>query len=254
MENEYFKLSNIKYEIKDVKVHFENEENGIRLYFDINAISNDNNIDNELSNIYLYHNNGFQTGVKTINELKGKKYIWSSSINENDEDAGILSVLGHEDVTKGTIEIIDVSKNQIRVKWYGTANVFWNEILGENVPFETEFVSMIPKNKKICINAYRNIQLKIDDNCKIELLNFHKIKFAAQIMQLTKQWKKFNAILKFKITYDNKEYFGKVIYKNGKNNYETVIDNCPVKIKHCGFEWSKVREEFNFLFEISGLE
>jgi len=252
MKKEYFKLNNVEYKIDNTKIYIDNEEKGIRLFIEVNASTNNSNLDFELKKIHLYHNNGFQTGISTIMDLKGKKYSWSSYINENDEEAGYLYILEHEDVTKATIEIIDILKDQMVIRWEGFANVFWNEEFGRDVPFETEFIVKLPKIKKICINAYQKNEFKIDNNCKIELINFEDIEFAANKMQETRQWTDFNTTLKFKIIYDNKEYFGKVIYTNGKNNYETIMDEkCPIQVKHCGFEWSTRLKEFNFVFEIS---
>lgn len=251
MKKEYFILKGIKYQIDNANVHIDIEENGLRLFLEVNASTDNDSIDSELCNLQLYHNNGFQTGVSKIEDLKGKKYSWPTSENDKGEEAGYLYVLEHENVTKGNIEIIDVLKDKVIVKWEGLANIFWNEEFNENVPFETVFVCNLPKNKKICINAYKTNEYKIDNNLKIVLINFKRIELAAKIMQLTKKWQSFNTTLKFKIIYNDKEYLGKVTYKNGKNNYETILDEkCPIQIKHSGFEWSTIRKEFNFTFEI----
>ena len=137
------------------------------------------------------------------------------------------------------------------IKWEGFANVYWNEEFGENIPFETQFVVELPKTEKVRFNAYQTNRLKIDDNCEIELINFKDIEFAANKMQETREWTNFNTTLEFKIMYGDKEYLGKVIYTNGKNNYKTIIEeNCPIQVKHCGFSWSTKLKEFNFTFEI----
>ncbi len=252
MKKEYFKLNNIEYNIDNAEINMYNEENGIRLFIEVSASTNNSDVDFELRNIYLYHNNGFQTGVSTINELNGKKYSWSSYMNDNDEEAGTLYVLEHEDVTKATIEILDIFQDQIIIRWEGLANVFWGDEFGADVPFETEFIAKLPKTKKICINAYEKTEFKIDNNCKIKLINFEDIEFAANKMHETRQFKDFNTTLKFKVIYDDNEYLGRVIYTNGKNNYETIMDEkCPIIVKHCGFEWSTKLKEFNFMFEVS---
>lgn len=76
-------------------------------------------VEQELSEIHLYHNNGFQTGVKRIKELVGKKYVWEEAYNDQGEEAGFLCVLEHENVTQGIIEIMDVGRNEITLKWKG---------------------------------------------------------------------------------------------------------------------------------------
>jgi len=95
--------------------------------------------------IRLYHNNGFDTGVSSIEQLVGKKFIWNSSENEKGEEAGRLYVFEHEDITKGTIEIIDFIDNSFSIRWSGTANIFFNELYYKNVPFETNFTTQIKK-------------------------------------------------------------------------------------------------------------
>ncbi len=86
----------------------------------------------------LYHNNGFRMDVKSWKDLEGMSKTWESDCNEDGEEAGYLYVFEHEDVTSGTIEFLKREGNVFYVKWNGTANVFWNDEYGEDVPFEFE--------------------------------------------------------------------------------------------------------------------
>ena len=86
----------------------------------------------------LYHNNGFTLNISSWKELEGQTLVWESEYNENDEEAGYLCVFEHEAVTKGTIEFLERRGNIFLVRWSGTANVYWNDEYGEDVPFVFE--------------------------------------------------------------------------------------------------------------------
>lgn len=86
----------------------------------------------------LYHNNGFELNISSWKELEGLTLDWESEENENGEEAGTLYVFGHEEVTKGTIEFLERRGNIFLMRWSGTANVFWNDEYGEDVPFTFE--------------------------------------------------------------------------------------------------------------------
>lgn len=83
----------------------------------------------------LYHNNGFVVNISSWKELEGQTLVWESEYNANDEEAGFLYVFEHEAVTKGKIEFLERRGNLFMVRWSGTANVYWNDEYGEDVPF-----------------------------------------------------------------------------------------------------------------------
>lgn len=143
----YFRLKNIEYEISSCWVSLNYEDTGIHMYIEVNAETRNQEVDFELRNVILYHNNGFDTNVKKPKQLENKKFVWDNPNNEKNEEAGYFYVLEHEDVTKGTIEILKVDKNNVTIRWSGTANIFWNSEFGENVPFDTEFTTTIPMQK-----------------------------------------------------------------------------------------------------------
>lgn len=87
----------------------------------------------------LYHNNGFGLeDVSSWKDLEGQTLVWEDECNEDGEEAGFLYVFEHEDVTKGTIEILERHGTNFQIRWSGTANVYWNEEYGEDVPFVFE--------------------------------------------------------------------------------------------------------------------
>lgn len=86
----------------------------------------------------LYHNNGFKLDIKSWKDIEGISLEWDSEYNENDEEAGYLYVFEHENVTKGTIKFLKRNKDRFLVSWKGTANVYWNDEYGEDVPFSFE--------------------------------------------------------------------------------------------------------------------
>ncbi len=83
----------------------------------------------------LYHNNGFQIAVSSWKDLEGKTLNWDCAYNENEEEAGTLCVFEHEEVTRGKIEILKRHEQSFLLRWSGTANVFWSEEYGADVPF-----------------------------------------------------------------------------------------------------------------------
>lgn len=248
MEKEYFILNDVTYKIISSSITLYETNEGIQLFPEVKA--KNNQVEQELSELHLYHNNGFQTGVKKIEELAGKRYIWEETYNDKGEEAGFLYVLEHENVTEGTIEIMGVDKNYITLKWKGKANIFWDEVFGADVPFEAVFQMKLPKKRKVKIDAYKTVKTKVNKDLEIEILNFEEIESAANKMQKTRIWTDFNVTLYFKVTYKGTEYLGNVKYTNGKNNYETFFDkSCPLKIIHDGFGWSAFAFIFVFYVE-----
>ncbi len=109
--------------------------------------------------ISLYHNNGFGLPIKSWKELEGVKLEWDSPFNEKEEEAGTLYVFEHEDVTSGTIEILEREGNKFRVRWEGKGNVYWDEEYGEDVPFLFEGIAEFTGINVCCgnINSYEEL-------------------------------------------------------------------------------------------------
>ena len=141
---------------------------------------------------------GFETNVQKPKQLENKKFVWDNPNNEKNEEAGYFYVVEHEDVTKGTIEILKVDKNNITIHWSGTANIFWDSEFGENVPFDTEFTTTIPMQKKYKINALEKDSIKIGKNAELHLLNFDEVNEIGTV----------SIIKYFDITKNNNEFDG----------------------------------------------
>lgn len=134
------RLRDVEYEIKSAKVELIKEDNGIRMSIDILAKTSDESIDYEMKELQLY-NEGFNTKVKSVEELKRKSFVWERSINSENEEAGVLNIVEFENVTKGTIEIVDIDEKNIIIHWTGEGNIFWSEPYSKNVPFDAEFTA-----------------------------------------------------------------------------------------------------------------
>lgn len=133
-----FRLRDVEYEIKSATVELFKEDSEIKMSINVSANTSDKSIDYEISDLQLY-NEGFNTKVQNIEELKGKSFVWERSINSEDEEAGVLNMVEFENVTKGTIEIVDIDEKNITIHWVGEGNIYWKEPYSKNVPFDTEF-------------------------------------------------------------------------------------------------------------------
>lgn len=139
-----FILKDIVYEVTGVSIYTEFFHSEIIISLDIEAETKDS-VDYEFRRVRLYHEDGFNTHTTTFEELKGKKFDMELDPDSDESSAGSLYVLEHEDITMGTIEILDVTEGKITIRWNGLANVYANEMYGENVPFDTVFTADIPQ-------------------------------------------------------------------------------------------------------------
>lgn len=242
-----FVLKDIVYDITDSFIGVGSENMEIFLFPEVNAETEDEDVEYDMNYVRLYHNNGFNTHISNFGELKGKSFVWDSEYNSDGEEAGFLYVQEHEDVTKGTIEILDVKDGRMTVKWSGLANVFWSEEYGENVPFETIFSASLPERMIYSLNTQNGIEMKVDELTRLEILNLEQFEEEVARVSATRQWDDFNTTLDFKLTYAHSDYFGTVIFTNGKNNYLLVFDeNCPRKVNFEGVGLEFGHEIFSF--------
>ena len=237
----YFRLKDVEYTVKTASVSFGlNPSNqNLKMYISIEAESDSKSIDFELSNVILYHNNGFDIGGKTLRNLNGKRFEWKNAENNFGEEAGSIYVLEHEEITSGVIEILDVTKDTIKIKWTGKGNIFWNDDYYKDVPFEAEIEAVLPDIPKYkVLNGMEKDRIKIDKNTEVVLLNFDDILSECNRCREMWQnddrdaWNKYNAILNFILIYKGTEYQGKAVYNGSAVKCDTVLDeNCPVKIQ-----------------------
>lgn len=257
IEKGKFLLKDITYTITNSIAGISKEEENINLVFDIVAETEDENVEYEMSRLSLYHNDGFCTYTKNIQDLKGRKFVWEEPYNEDDEAAGFLCVQEHEEITKSIIEILNVDGNILTVYWSGEANVFWDEKYGDNVPFETVFDVSLPQIK-YKIDVTKSLTAVIDKDITIKLnkddleaLNNELIHYSEQ---QEKDWNtelNIDTVLRFTVMHNGKEYEGSVTFIEGKLKHKTDLDDkCPVKVVFDNFEWNFRVNLENFWFTV----
>ena len=238
----HFRLDDFNYNITDSTVTMDYENNKIRLYIEIEAeiIGDTDNYD--MRKIRLYHHNGFATGAANPEELAGRKFVWEYEENEEGDDAGYIYVGFHDNVTEGTIEVLSVTEEEITLHWRG---------IGCGLPFDTEFTAKLPQERIYTINAWESLSMPIGEDCMLSLLNFPEYEECREVVCKSRKWEDFNAVLKFKVVYRGAEYFGEVVYTNGKINFETYFDeSCPLSVKSTGSGWDPVFGHIDFSFQV----
>ena len=258
VEKGIFLLKDISYTIIGSSVSVDKEGENIFLTLEVNAETKDSDIYYEMRSLRLYHNDGFCTHAAKAQALKGKKFVWESHYNENEEAAGFLCVQEHEEVTKSVIEILNISGNRMTVRWSGEANVFWDENYDEDVPFETVFEVKLPKTS-YRINVYKSLSVNVDKDTRIEL-NKEDLEALNKELVLYGELKKkdwntklnIDTVLGFTVTHKGKEYAGKVTFLEGKIKHKTDFDDsCPIRVTFENFGWNfRIQEEaFWFIVE-----
>ncbi len=138
-------LNGYDYEITSANVKFYKSGNSstLNMIVDVFGVYCGKELDSELEELHFYHIDGFKTSVMKPEELVGRKFEWNKP--PKDDDIGTLCVVEHEDVTSCVLEVVEVSHDIIKLKWTGTANIFWNDEFGRHVPFviETEAKYMV---------------------------------------------------------------------------------------------------------------
>ncbi len=255
-----FTLKDIVYTITSASINFDEGDEGLVIYPEITAKAKDRKIDYDLSEIRLYHNDGIQTFAKKPKDLIGKSFVWNGASTEHGENAGYLCVGEHSPIENGKIEILDVKRNSIRIKWNGKADVDWDENYGEDVPFETEFSAQLSPSVMYTDFYFLEEPKTEVGNTVFEVTDTEELQAA-----MMEAWKKhkakeqafITAKQSFKITHLGKEYRAEISFdnapvtavtpltlqcgRNGDGAAITVSDECPLSI------------EFNVSFYISDL-
>ncbi len=245
-----FTLKDIVYTVTSSSINFEESDGGLVIYPEITAKAKDKKVDYELSEIRLYHNSGINTGVKDKKQLIGKRFVWESDTNEHGEEAGFLCVGEHSPINKGVIEILDVKRNSVTIKWSGSADVDWDEKYGEDVPFETEFSAQLSPSVRYLSLYFLKKPTEVLGDTVFEVTDTEELQAA-----MMEAWKKhkakeqafITAKQKFKITHLGKEYQAEISLDNapvtedtplvlkcgekGKGAVMTITPECPCKIK-----------------------
>ncbi len=241
----YFRLDNLNYNLTDSTVTLDYQDNKIFLYIELEAEVIDETDDFDMQKIRLYHHNGFATGAADPKELGGRKFVWECERNDEGEDAGYIYVGYHDNVTEATIEVLAVTETEITMRWHG---------VGCGLPFDTEFTAKLPQERIYTINAWESLSMPMGEDCTLFLLNFPEYEKRREAVCESRIWEDFNAVLKFKVVYQGAEYFGDVVYTNGKINFETHFDErCPIRVKSTGCLWDPFFGHIDFMFQVSAI-
>lgn len=259
IEKGNFLLKDINYEVTGSLASAAKEDGSIVLALHVSARTEDEKVDYDMESLSLYHNDGFCTYAASLPDLKGKRFVWKSHYNKDEEAAGFLCVQEHEEVTRSKIEILNVNGNLLTIHWSGKANVFWNRKYGKNVPFETVF-DVALHQVKYRINAYKSLSTVVDEDTRIELCKEDVEALNNELLLYEEQHKKdrntelqINTILRFTVTHKDREYVGTITFIEGKNKHKTDLDkSCPIRVTFDGFGWNfRVKEEkFWFVAEL----
>ncbi|WP_310602880.1 hypothetical protein [Anaerosporobacter sp.] len=252
----FFILGDSTYNVYDTDLILEYVNNEISLYLEV--IPDDKeNIDEDWS-ISIE----FNTHVSTIEDLEDKKFVWNSQIDEFGENAGYIS-LYEINVKSGTIEIVSIKENKMTMKWYGVLE-------GPDCStFDMVFDVKIPEKSNYVIDVYKSVKTVIDHHTQLEILNIED--FNKELIKLSKSRKRtasklrtkldcifksskyeFNAVLKFKLTIDKKEYLGEVIFRGDTIKHVTHLDeSCPRRVifKYVSWRLQSKLEQFSFGIE-----
>lgn len=246
-----FILKDIIYNVTSSSLSAYYQDMELVLFPEVEAETKSDNVEYEMRSVRLYHNNGFNTHTSDFGDLKGRKFVWNEEYNAEDEEAGNLYVQEHEAVREGTIEILNVENGRMTIQWSGKADVGWSRKYGDKVPFQTIFTTKIPESMHYVLDAFQSTKMVIDNKTELEILNLDEFNEEVMRVSETRLWDSFNTILKFKLLCANEEYLGEVLFTNGKNNFELIMDKkCPKKVQFIGVDYSlKVNYEM-FTFEI----
>ena len=138
-----FRLGRSEFEVTAAEIHgFFTEKQGLLWFLSVDTegelIFYD--CENEKDHLWplepwLYHCNGIHLDISSWKELEGLDLQWDSEYDVKGDEAGVLYVLEHEDVTKCRIEFLERHGAVFSVRWTGTAHVYVDDEYGENVPF-----------------------------------------------------------------------------------------------------------------------
>lgn len=247
-----FILKDIVYNVTQSSLNAVYQDRELVLFPCVQAKTEQEHVEYAMSNLRLYHNNGFHTHTPNFSEMNGKKFIWKEEYNAEGEEAGTLYVQEHEAVREGIIEILNVENGRITIRWSGKADVGWSRKYGSKVPFDTIFTAKLPTSVNYNIDAFKSAKTEIDDQTQLEILNLEEFNKEVKRVSETRLWESFNTVLKFKLIYGKEEYSGEVLFRNGKNNFELKMDkDCPREIQFKNVDYNlKINYEI-FSFEIS---
>ncbi|MBR4628613.1 MAG: hypothetical protein IKO47_13140 [Ruminococcus sp.] len=139
----FFKLAGYDYNEPRGSISIERENDGIRLFTEVYASIDNDDIDFECQEVSLEQVEGIFIKAKSIHELAGKRFVWETPENEYGY-AGVLNVVEYEQINKAEFVIESISDGIITVYWRGIGDICWDEPFDTDVQFETRVAIPLP--------------------------------------------------------------------------------------------------------------
>ncbi|MBR6421083.1 MAG: hypothetical protein IKS42_12175 [Oscillospiraceae bacterium] len=141
----FFKLAGYDYNEPRGEITIEHEDNGIRLFVDVFASTDNDDIDFECQAASLEQVDGIFIKAQSIQELVGRRFVWDTPENENGY-AGVLNVVEYEQISKAEFMIESIIDGIATVYWRGIGDIRWDEPFDIDVPFETRVTIPLPNS------------------------------------------------------------------------------------------------------------
>ncbi len=139
----FFRLAGYDYDEPRGELTIEHEDGGIRLFVNVYASTENDDIDFECQEASLEQVEGIFFRVQSIRELVGRKIVWETPENEYGY-AGVLNVVEYEEISKAEFVIEEIRDGMMTVCWKGIADIGWSKPFDSDVPFETRVTIPMP--------------------------------------------------------------------------------------------------------------
>ena len=139
----FFKLAGYDYDEPRGEISMEYEDGGIRLFVNVFASTDNDEIDFECQGASLEQVEGMFIKAQNIQELVGRRFVWDTPENEYGY-AGVLNVVEYEQISKAELVIESINDGIATVYWHGIGDIRWDEPFDTDVPFETRVMISLP--------------------------------------------------------------------------------------------------------------
>jgi len=129
--NNYIRLNNEYFEVEEGNCYLRPiQENKFALTLQIKTKQKESNF--EKWKPMIYNGEPIILEISSIEELKGK----TIPLKDGNPEWWTLYVYNHEDIISGAIEIINIEKNTVNLKWSGIVKMFYDENFNKSTSFE----------------------------------------------------------------------------------------------------------------------
>lgn len=139
----FFKLAGYDYDEPGGGISIEFENGGIRLFVNVYASTDNDDIDDECQGPSLEQVEGIFIKAQSLQELVGRRLLWDTPENEYGY-AGVLNVVEYEQITKAEFVIESIIDGIMTVYWKGIGDIRWSAPFDTDVPFETRVAISLP--------------------------------------------------------------------------------------------------------------